>query len=322
MKRKQIIIALLLIAVLIAAVAALGQCSRDEGLPAGGTTEMPGYMDDTLAETDEPGTLSGENGTSADQTEEGREDGDESTGSDPTQSGEEPSDDADSSTEETDPAETTASAGEDGSAGATEDSGTDGSAATSTTAAAPEDITGRLQFTQYGRYTGLFTEDGTDEYVENVAILLVTNISEVYLQYATVTFDISGAPAVFTVTGLNPGESAWVMEKNRLAIELDAVFTHVDDIASFARDNRESSEDVTVILGDGTITVENGTGNDLKGLYIYYKQRHTDGNFLGGITYRIPMGDLAAGETASAIAAHCNPATCEVVRIDWESEGN
>lgn len=184
----------------------------------------------------------------------------------------------------------------------------------------PVDASGRLKFTTYGRFTGKFVEDGRDEFVRNVAILLVSNVSDEYLQFAVLTFDISGKPAAFTVTGLNPGESAWVLEQNRLAIGTDAVFTHMDDLVSFAPDNRDKTKDVQVHLGDGQLSVTNNTGKDLSGVYIYYKQRHTDGNFLGGITYRVPMGDLSDGNSASAIAAHCDPATCEVVRIEWEKE--
>ncbi|MDO4747947.1 MAG: dockerin type I repeat-containing protein [Eubacteriales bacterium] len=175
-----------------------------------------------------------------------------------------------------------------------------------------------LQFSKYGIYTGAYVEDGTDDYVENVAVLMVTNISDKYLEYAVVTFDISGTPAAFTVTGLAPGETAWVLEQNKLVIEEDAEFTYMDDITTFADDNSKEALGVDVTLGDGQLTVENNKDEDLKSVYVYYKLRHTDGNFLGGITYRVPMGDLAKGESASAVAVHCDGKNCEVVRIDWE----
>lgn len=190
-----------------------------------------------------------------------------------------------------------------------------------TTATAPLDYSGRLEFTYYGSFSGKFLEDGTDEYVQNVAILLVTNISQEYLEYAVATFDINGEVAAFVATGLAPGESAWVLEKNRLQVEKDAVFTHVDDIASFTKYISPAETGVQVALGEGQLSVKNNTGKDLNNVYVYYKQVHTDGNFLGGITYRVPMGSLQSGEEASSVAMHCNVTNCRVVSITYSEEG-
>ncbi|MBQ7999987.1 MAG: hypothetical protein IJ298_02060 [Ruminococcus sp.] len=190
-----------------------------------------------------------------------------------------------------------------------------------TTQAAPVDFSGRLEFTYYGSFSGKFLEDGTDEYVQNVAILLVTNISEEYLEYAVATFDISGQAAAFVATGLAPGESCWVLEKNRLQVDKGAVFTHVDDIASFTKYIDPADTDVQVVLGDGQLSVKNNTGEDLSNVYVYYKQVHTDGNFLGGITYRVPMGNLLSGEEASSVAMHCNVTNCRVVSVTYSEEG-
>ncbi len=188
-------------------------------------------------------------------------------------------------------------------------------------ATAPVDLSGRLKFTYYGSYSGQFVEDGTDEYVQNVAILLVTNISKDYLEYAVITFDIDGEAAAFVATGLAPGESAWVLEKNRLNVSKGAVFTHVDDIASFVKYTSPYDTGVAVALSEGQLAVRNNTGKDLSNVYVYYKQVHTDGNFLGGITYRVPIGNLQADEEASSVAMHCNAANCKVVSITYTEEG-
>ena len=116
-------------------------------------------------------------------------------------------------------------------------------------------------------------------------------------------------------------KSAWVLEKNRLNVSKGAVFTHVDDIASFVEYTSPYDTGVAVALSEGQLAVRNNTGKDLSNVYVYYKLVHTDGNFLGGITYRVPIGNLQADEEASSVAMHCNAANCKVVSITYTEEG-
>lgn len=192
----------------------------------------------------------------------------------------------------------------------------------------PVNAAGKLRYTQYGRFTGLYMEDGKDEYISGVAALYVTNVSKDYLEYASVICDINGQQATFVVTGLNPGSSAWVLERNRMVITDEdvntVVMTHVSDQSSFKADNSALADDVFVTLKSGALSAYNNTGKDLKSVYVYYKKQlsingeYQDGQYLGGITYRVLLGDIANGETSQAIAGHCTPHGCQVVRIDWE----
>ncbi len=61
-----------------------------------------------------------------------------------------------------------------------------------------------LRFTSFGRYSGAYVEDGSDDPEEDVAIVLVVNTSERFLEYAAISFEIDGEPATFTVTNLPP----------------------------------------------------------------------------------------------------------------------
>lgn len=186
---------------------------------------------------------------------------------------------------------------------------------------------GKLHFTQYGRFSGKYIEDGKDKWVQGVAALYVTNVSDEYLEYAVINCDVNGKQAVFVVTGLKPGTSAWVLEKNQLVIEEadinDVTMTHLSDQTTFQDDNSDASSDVIVKLESGYLTAYNNTGKDIKSVYVYYKQQFSvngdfqNGVFLGGITYRVLLGDIANGQTAKAIAGHCAPTGCEVVRVDW-----
>jgi hypothetical protein len=181
----------------------------------------------------------------------------------------------------------------------------------------PEDVGGKLTYTKYGRFTGLYPEDGKDQYVEGVAALYVTNVSDEYLEYANISFKLDETDATFVVTGLLPGASVWVLEKNRLTIAADATVTHMTDETAFREDNRDESDNVYVQLNAGYMNVTNNTGKDLKSVYVYYKQTFSDGSFLGGITYRVLVGDMTDGQTVQSTAGHCSPGKCQVVRIDW-----
>lgn len=191
----------------------------------------------------------------------------------------------------------------------------------------PSDVASKLQFAQYGRFSGLYMEDGKDEYVQGVAALYVTNVSDEYLEYASIKCDVNGQEATFIVTGLKPQTSAWVLERNRLTIAEeninDITMTHLSDQSSFKENTTEQTQDVIVRLESGYLTAYNNTGKDLSSVYVYYKKQfssagqYLDGIFLGGITYRVLLGDIKNGATSQAIAGHCTPQGCEVVRVEW-----
>lgn len=172
---------------------------------------------------------------------------------------------------------------------------------------------GKLSFSSCGRYTGAFVEDGSDRPVENVAAILVTNQTGEYLTYAALKFEINGVAATFVLTGLPAGESAWVLEYNALQIEPGADFVALDSAMQFIP--TEDWDELEVTFREGILSAKNLTDQEYVDGYVYYKRLHTDGNYLGGITYRSGIGDLAPGETAEFTAGHARAELCRVVRI-------
>lgn len=172
---------------------------------------------------------------------------------------------------------------------------------------------GKLSFSSCGRYSGAFVEDGSDRYVENVAAILVTNRTEEYLTYAALEFEINGVAASFVLTGLPAGASAWVLEYSAMEIGAGAKFVALDSVMQFIP--QEPMDALEVVLKDGLLSAKNLTDRDYIDGYIYYKQLHTDGNYLGGITYRTAIGDLPAGQTIEVTAGHAKGESCTVVRI-------
>lgn len=172
---------------------------------------------------------------------------------------------------------------------------------------------GRLLVTSFSPYSGLYPEDGSDTQAENVAAILVENISDQACQYCRMTFLIEDEPAEFCLSELPAGAQAWVMEANGLVIADGDTFFFEDDECLFREE--ESLTGFTCTAGDGSLTVTNESGEDISSLFVYYKLLADDGAFLGGICHRAQIGALAAGETKTVSAEHLREGACEIVGI-------
>lgn len=178
-----------------------------------------------------------------------------------------------------------------------------------------------LTYSQFGRYSGAYVEDGSDDPVTDVAIILVKNPTSDFLEYARVEYDIGGQKAVFVVRGLPPGAAAWVLEASRLTIQPGSVFSLVDEVTSFGSPGI-GSDGLKLTADAGVITALNETEVNLHNVYIYYRQCHTDGNFLGGICYRVSLGMLEPGKPVTVTAGHFDPENGKIVKITCEKESS
>ena len=178
---------------------------------------------------------------------------------------------------------------------------------------------GKITCDSFGRYTGQYVEDGRDELVESVATVLITNRSDEYLEYATLTFDVDGSAANFIVTGLPSGASAWVMDAGKLAIKSGASFTYQDCVSDFRSDVNASSDEVGLKADGNMLTATNKTDKTLEDVVVYYRVMHTDGNYLGGVTYTANFDTLEPGESTEVLAGHYSAENSEVVRVNWSN---
>ena len=175
----------------------------------------------------------------------------------------------------------------------------------------------QLTWVQYASYDGVFVEDGSDEPVEDVASILVTNGSEQYLDMAKMTFLLDGQEATFMVTGLPAGASVWVMESDRKTIRTESVLEHADSLTSFRKDAVDTLEGLNIQYAGNILKVTNNRDKTLKNLTLYYKVLHSDGNYLGGITYMVSFGDLEPGQSAEKLAGHYQEGCTDIVRIGF-----
>lgn len=181
-------------------------------------------------------------------------------------------------------------------------------------------VSGDISCDEFGRFTGQFVEDGRDELVTNVAVVKVTNRSDRFLDFATITLSIDGKAATFVVSGLPAGRSAWVMEINRMTIGTSASFEMVNCISSFRDDVVAESPKVSITANGNMLTATNNSNQTLEDVFVYYRALHTDGNFLGGVTYRVNFGTLEPGQSVEALAGHYKDGSAEIVRIGWKDQ--
>ena len=174
-----------------------------------------------------------------------------------------------------------------------------------------------LQITDSGRYTGLYMEDGSNELVSDVMMVVVENTGGEDIQLAEFTA-VSGAEEYrFKLTNLAAGERAVLLELERRAASSAPLESAVLGNSALFPEPMELYEDTIKIGGlEGMLNVQNISDADISGdICIYYKCAAQD-IYYGGITFRVRIeGGLKAGELRQIPAAHFDPDGCAVVQV-------
>lgn len=170
----------------------------------------------------------------------------------------------------------------------------------------PVELSDGLVIHHLGGYAGIYMEDGTDEVVSDVMMLVLENTSDKDLQLARIQIEYPDFTAEFEVTNLPAGAKIVALEKNRHPeVQEQYVSVQAKNVVFYAAPMTLQEERIMITGANGTLTVENVSGEDITGdIYIYYKNSATD-LFYGGITYRVCVsGGLASGEKNTVIAGH------------------
>lgn len=182
-------------------------------------------------------------------------------------------------------------------------------------------VTGQLQVTALGSFTGAYVEDGTDEEVTDVLALIVKNTGENWVEYAELTMDCGGETARFVLSALPSGSSALVMEANRMTYAAGTVYRLSEEakIAALTSAVMDFSEDFVLYPDDGVINVENISGMDhTESVSVYYKN-YRYGLYFGGICYRARFEKgIAAGELAQSVQEHYSNADSVIMYMSYE----
>ncbi len=174
-----------------------------------------------------------------------------------------------------------------------------------------------LQITSMGDYSGLFLEDGTDEVVTSVMMIVLENTSDKDLQLARVKAVYSDFTAEFEATNIPAGESVVLLEKNRRK-SVDVSFKELlaEDVVFFQENMSLMEETFKVKSGEGFVELENISSEDVQGVtYIYYKNTAGD-TLYGGITYRAKIEEtIPVGKSVRVLTNHFTEKNTEIMQI-------
>lgn len=171
------------------------------------------------------------------------------------------------------------------------------------------------------QYSGDFVEDGSDRGVRNVWALTVNNMSDQDIQYLRIKAEHGEDAAYFDITTLTAGSTVQVLESSASEYpewEEDCVYT-IENLALFSKERSLYPDLFAVSARDGWIKVENkGTEDITNDVYVYYKNEK-DGEFLGGITYRLKFeGGIPAGETREEQSVHYKSDISQIMYLTYE----
>ena len=174
-----------------------------------------------------------------------------------------------------------------------------------------------LQVEKIGNYSGLFMEDGSNDIVSRVLMIIVKNTGNRTVQYGEIQLTNGTTTASFTLSTLPPGESVVLLEKNRMSYEAGKDLTEVkmQNVAVFQQEPTLCEDQLKIQALDGVINVTNISDKDITGdIVIYYKNAASD-LLYGGITYRVTIKrGIKAGDIKQIAASHY---TANGSRVMW-----
>jgi hypothetical protein len=174
-----------------------------------------------------------------------------------------------------------------------------------------------LEIDYMGPYAGIYMEDGTDEVVSNMMMLILKNTSDSDLQLARVVLHYGDFDALFETTNLPAGQSVVLLERNRHEYVSEAfVSAELQNVLFFSEPMSLMEDKFSISGGNGYLDVTNISDTDITGeVFVYYKNSATD-LLYGGITYRVRLsGGISAGETVRVMTSHYHPDRCTILMV-------
>lgn len=168
-----------------------------------------------------------------------------------------------------------------------------------------------IYVTDFGKYTGAYMEDGSDEILSGVLMMIVKNDGDQDIQYAQITMDVNGQQAEFSITTLPVGERMVLLEQNRMAwdesVDYSAIYPKAELVAYFQESISTREDQLDIQLLDGALNITNISGEDIPGKITVYYKNAADDLLYGGITYTVSIeGGLEADELRQIMTNHAS----------------
>lgn len=178
-----------------------------------------------------------------------------------------------------------------------------------------------LRLTGMVAASGNFPEDGSDDFLPNMFCITVQNTNTKMLQTARIRLTVNGQAYTFEMNSIPAGGTVRLYEKDRASAPVSFhSFDAECDYAIFFENTPTLGEDqLQLTVQEQGITVKNiGDENIEKEIIIYYKSVR-NGVYVGGITYRVRLASLKAGDEATVYATHAHEGYSEVMFVEYGS---
>lgn len=150
-----------------------------------------------------------------------------------------------------------------------------------------------MEIVDVAKYTGVYMEDGTNEVVSGLLMIVVKNNGEQDVQFAEIEMPVDDKIAYFKMSTLPVGESMVLLEQNRIAYVDTEYSTAISkNVVLFQEPMSLCTDKLKLQEMNGVINVMNISGADITGDIIIYYKNSSDDMLYGGVTYRtvIPGG--------------------------------
>lgn len=183
----------------------------------------------------------------------------------------------------------------------------------------PVELGNGLTLIALGSYTGSYVEDGSDDTVSNIMTADVRNDGDQTVLKAEFTLTMAGVRYSFSLSTLPPGATVRLLDLQRhsAALALSTMSTELTGFTAFSEEPSMYPDFFQVSGKDQSITIKNISPEDISGdVYIYYKTAYDD-ILMGGITYRVRVSGLGAGESQTGYAGHYKSAHSKLMFITY-----
>lgn len=160
-----------------------------------------------------------------------------------------------------------------------------------------------------------------DEYYGKLAVV-AENVSDSDVEYALLTVKTKNETLTFNVSALLRGTKAVLLCNESVSSKPDEVYTAWKTENKIIYENPPvmNSDRLEISVEDGSISVKNISGRDIKSdIYIYYKDKKDD-LVNGSVTYKIRVDALKEGSQTFVKAPELNENNCRIIFTDYDDK--
>jgi len=173
-----------------------------------------------------------------------------------------------------------------------------------------------IEILRIAPYDGIYMEDGSNEDVKGIAMILVKNISEEAIEYAEISMKYDDKTLKFKVSALPSGARAILQAENRDSCAEGELLACTASVAMLPSLDQSEKKVSVVDNGDNSLTISNLTDKKIVTIRLFYKYYMSDENtYVGGITFTAKISDLGAGESVTVSPSHFTSDSGKVVMI-------